>query len=205
MAWFTNTWAGLGYEAASEMGIGISRHTGLMISVGDLMAGNHVRWLSFQQNSSTLGLGLGGAVGLNFVIGLNAARPMDFQYEDAASGSHGMPSFDFSLDMGQGGIGKFAGLGKYFYSIPETIELIGIAKKFDRNIMGIANALKNYEKNIYNIKAVAENILKNAGGLIDAYNKKPAMISLPLPGSLGVRFSVKMKFETTDVFPQGSL
>jgi hypothetical protein len=204
MAWYDNAWAGLGFEAASEMGIGISRHTGLMISVADLISGASARWLIFQQNSSTLGLGLGGAVGANFVIGLNAIRPMDFQYEDAASDSGGMPSFDFSLDMGQGGIGKFAGLGKYFYSAPEMVELLAISKKFDGNIMQVANALKGYEKNRYYVQTAAENILKNTGGFMDAYHRKPAMVSLPLPGSLGLRASIKMKFETTDIFPQGT-
>jgi hypothetical protein len=204
MAWYENTWAGLGFEAASEMGIGISRHTGLMISIGDVVSGADVRWLLFQQNSSTLGLGLGGSVGANLVIGLNALGPMDFEYEDAASDSAGMPSFDFSLDMGQGGIGKFAGLGKYLYSAPEMVELIAISKKFDRNIMGVANALKGYEKNRYYVQSVTENILKNTGGLIDAHKRKPAIIALPLPGSLGLRASIKMKFETTDIIPQGT-
>jgi len=192
MTMLDNVWAGVGFETGGEMLIGLSQQAGTMLCVGDLIrTPNAVRWMTFQQEAVTAGLGLGGAGGFNFVIGVNATAPQDF--DGAPPGS-----FDFSLDMAMGG------LGKYLRSAPEMIELAAIANKFDGKLMSLSKALTSYEKNAYFVKDAAEGLLKNGKNLFDASQREPTMLSLPLPGSLGLRASIKMKFETTDVTSWGS-
>src|SRR6185437_16260903 len=105
-----------------------------------------------------------GAGGSNFVIGTNAATPQDF--DGAPPGS-----IDFSLDMGQ------AGLGRYLRSAPEMIEMEAIARMFDRRLMALAEGLKKYDENAYRIKDAAEGLVKNGSALFDSAKGDVALIS----------------------------
>lgn len=187
---FSGVWAGFGFESGGEILVGMSQQIGVLISIGDLVSSPEtVRWMTFQQEAVTLGLGLGGAAGVNFCIGLNATTPLDFDGAPPAQ-------FDFSLDLG-------LGLGKYLRTAPEMIELIAIANKFDGRLMSLAKGLTAYDRNAWLIKDATEGVLKNAAGLMDAANRETSLIGLPVGGG-GLRASLKMKFETTDVTSWGA-
>jgi len=202
MARTDNIWVGLGFESGGEIIVGVAQQAGIMVSYGDMLrAKDKVRYLTFQQESTTIGLGLGGAGSVNLILGLNGASPLDFDGVSELS----WKSIDFSLDMGMGGIGKLTGLAKYFYSAPELVELAAVARKFDGNLMALADALKKYDANAYLLKDAAEGVIKNTGNALDTIGGSPVMLALPLPGmGLGLRFSIKFKFETTDVQSWGT-
>lgn len=132
-----NFWVGIGFETGGEIIAGTGYHQGALFCYGDVLKRPDVaRYCTIDQQSLSLGLGLGGSGGLTFLLGLNAVDPQNF----------GQPvdwSLDFSLDMGIGG------LAKYVRSLPEMVELAAIGANFNRNGLAIAEALIQYEKNRY--------------------------------------------------------
>jgi hypothetical protein len=186
MSWASGIWAGFGFESGGEIIFGLNKHTGVLFSMEDLTSHPSVtRWCAFQQESATIGLGLGGSMGTNFVIGYNAAAPIDF---DGAS-----VDFDFSIDLA---LGK---LDKYFRNLPEMVELMGIARRFNRTWISVSEAMKKYDQNRLLVKSVAENLVKNHAGIRETLAMSPALLSFPLPISGGLRLSLKMKAENTTI------
>ncbi|WP_458098543.1 hypothetical protein [Roseomonas sp. WA12] len=187
MSWANGIWAGFGFESGGEVIFGIGKQTGFLFSMQDFTSVPRLtRWCLFQQQSATIGLGLGGAAGVNFVVGYNAAVPSDF---DGAS-----VDFDFSIDLVLGG------LNKYFRNLPEMVELVAMVRKFDRNVMKVADAMKKYETNPIKLKTITENLVKNHAGVREALKNQASLISFPLPVvSGGLRLSLKMKAEETTV------
>jgi len=192
MSWAKGVWAGLGFETGGELIFGIGQQMGIMFSIEDMVTSpKRTRWMTFQQKSATIGAGAGGSMGTNFIIGLNAATANDFEGASDAT-------FDFSLDFGIGG------LAKYVRTLPEMIEMAAIARKFDRNLMRVAEGLKKYEADAYLFKSATENVLKNHANFRDAFRGQAPIIGFPLPlGSYGLRLSVKAKAEETEVTSWG--
>lgn len=192
MGWAAGMWAGIGFESGGEIVFGLNQQIGILYSMEDAFSTpRRTRWCVFQQESATIGLGLGGSMGTNLVIGYNADIPADFDGADVG--------FDFSIDLA---LGK---LSSYFRTLPEAIELAGIARKFDRNWMTVADAMQKYEKNRFLIKSATENIAKNQSGVIGTLNGQTALINFPLPlASAGLRLSVKSKAENTTITSFGT-
>ncbi len=75
-----------------------------------------------------------------------------------------------------------------------------MARKFDRNVMRVADAMKKYEANPMQIKTIAENLVKNHSGVRETLGSSPALLSFPVPlAGGGLRLSLKMKAENTTV------
>lgn len=186
-------WVGVGFETGGEIVVGAGQQQGALLCYGDaLRTPRLTRYCTIEQQSLTLGAGLGGSGGLTFLVGLNASDPQSF----------GQPvdwSIDFSLDMGIGG------LAKYIRTIPEAVELAAIGAKFNKTGLGIAEALTKYEKNRRLVKDVADGLIKNHGSLLDTLGSKAGIISLPMPlSNYGMRLSLKTKWEGTIVTSWGS-
>lgn len=179
-------WVGFGFESGGEIIFGLGKHTGVLWSVDDFLANAKLtRWCAFQQESATIGLGLGGSAGWNLVVGYNAAIPSDF--EGASVGA------DFSVDLA---LGK---LDKYFRNLPEMLELAAIARKFDPTWMSVANNMKKYE-NSKVLKPLTDHLVKNQSGVRDTLGGQTALLAFPLPGlGGGLRLSLKMKAEETTI------
>ena len=186
-------WFGIGFETGGEIVAGVNYHQGALYSHGDLIkAPKRTRYCSIEQSSATVGLGLGGSGGFTFLIGVNGGDPQVFSQPADWSG-------DFSLDVGIGG------LAKYLRTVPEMIELAKLAKQLSKSQRIAADAFLMYEKNRYLLKDVSEGIIKNSGGMLDALNNKTGLISLPMPlANYGLRFSVKLKYESTTVTNWGT-
>lgn len=190
---FDGMWAGFGFESGGEIIFGLGQQKGILWSVQDAFTDpRRTRWCTFQQESASVGLGLGGSGGINFIVGYNAAVPEDF---DRASGAE----FDFSIDLA---LGK---LDKYFRNLPELIELAAIGRKFDPNLIAVANSMKKYE-NSRVLKAAIENLAKNQSSVFDTLKGEVTMLSFPIPGAGGgLRLSIKMKAESTSVLSFGTM
>jgi hypothetical protein len=189
---FSGLWAGLGCESGGEVIGGISQQQGALFSYGDLLATpERVRYCAFDQRAATVGAGLGGAFGFNFLIGVNAPHPQMF--------AHSMEwGADLSIDL------AIAGLSHYLRTLPEMFELAAITRSFSRTGLTIANWLTSYDKNRYLIKDAIEGFIKNCPGLV-ATQGGPEIISLPLPGaSWGLRLSIKAKLEGVVVTSYGT-
>lgn len=187
-------WAGFSFEVGGEIVFGTQTQEGLLVSIGDCVANrrDQIRYLTYEQRAISLGAGLGGSVGSNFVVAMGVVSPQNI----VKSGDKA--EFDWSLDL------VLKGLDKYFRSIPECIELAAIARKFDRNLMRLADGLGKYEQNVKCIKTAAENVVKNASGLADTVSGEPALLTFPLAGT-GLRLSARMKYETTNLTQWGTL
>jgi hypothetical protein len=176
-------WFGLGCESGGEILGGLSQQQGILYSYGDLrVTPNKVRYCMIDQEAATIGAGLGGAVGFNFLIGINAIEPQLFGHQMEWGA-------DFSLDM------AFSGLGHYVRSLPEMIDLAAIAHRFNGAGLKAAELLTKYDENRKFVKDAFEGIVKNRSSLISGAGEHADIISLPLPGSWGLRLSVKAKWE----------
>ncbi|MBR0801747.1 hypothetical protein JQ615_41130 [Bradyrhizobium jicamae] len=141
---FSELWLGLGCESGGEIVGGLAQQQGVLFSYGDLLkTPARVRSCSIDQRSATVGVGLGGAVSMNFLIGVNAPHAQFF--------GHPMDwGADFSVDLG------LSGLAHYVRSLPEMIELAAIAKNFNGAGLKAAEVLTKYEANRRMIKDAFE-------------------------------------------------
>jgi hypothetical protein len=177
-------WFGLGCETGGEIVGGLSQQQGILYSYADLKKTPYeVRYCLIDQESATIGAGLGGAVAFNFLIGVNASDPQMFGHQMEWGA-------DFSIDMG------FSGLGHYLRTLPEMIELAAIAHRFNSAGLEAAELLTKYDENRKFLKDAFEGLVKNRSSLLSTANGHADIISLPLPGaSWGLRLSVKAKWE----------
>jgi hypothetical protein len=183
MAILDDMWAGLAYEVGGEIVVGTSYQKGTLFSLFD--PASQVQFCTFQQQSISVGAGLGGAYSRSFVVGLNIGQPTNIDGAEAG--------FDFSLDA------AIAGLGKYVRSIPDYLQFYYEFEEGIRRYLfqaGKAIELADKHKKL-------QAVLSNYKGIETIAQGKPTLVLIPI-GSIGLRISVKYKFTTTEVLSWGT-
>jgi hypothetical protein len=182
-------WAGVSFERGGEIVVGVDRAEGYIFDFPQ--HGKPIRYMKFVTETTSVGIGLGGSAGLNFLIGANIHTPMDL--EDAGMDD----GVGFSLDFG------IAGTGKYLRSIPNYMKFVNDFKGGIHRYLYLAGHRLEFLEQHGKLKTIAENVLKNVDGVQKGISHGPALISVPL--STGLRLSLNYRFSITDVLESGAM
>jgi|ERR1019366_4150200 hypothetical protein len=178
----TTIWCGYGAQFGGTIVIGIDCLVGTLYNVGDPT--DKVRYCEVQSQGVTIGAGLGGGVGIMFLLALGFASPQELN-------GWASVDVDFAFDLG------IKGLGKYLESLYEVGKAGKIMKYWGKGV----TFLEDYSKT----KDFTFNAIKNRDLVVDPHKQQFIAWPIPTPIPTSLQVSLGKRASEVDVTSWGTV